>query len=767
MKNQFKEVFMKFVFFLCLLAVSCLPLFVFVAIYKENDKKLKKLKPCLISAVACVVANMAINFAATSEQALLAFAFYFSAYDWLVSFMFYFLLEFTDQNKEGSFSSNILLGTALFDTISMFTNFFSKHAFDVYLVSFRGETFFNHTANLFYIVHLIFIYFVAALSVIVLVRGLARAPELYRPKYVPCLVLIFAMFLGNLLYKIFDLPIDFSAMFHAFTGLCCYYLPFIITKKIFISKILKFVTQKIDFGLVVFDKDKKVLFMNDFIKRITNSDERTFLSSPAIQTWLKERDAFPHHDFSEDYIYPGRKKTYYYHVDFHQFCDNTNEFLGSYYMISDITPEIERHEREHILATRDKLTGVYNRDYFFKKVEDALDRNPSTEYCLVVTNLVNFKLVNDIYGADHGDMILTKIASELRVRAPIGNIYARINNDKFALFMPKDHFRKENFMNGPLNVLAHFDSMTYPIICQIGVYEITERNIPVSFMCDRAFLALGTIKGQYTDRIAYYDKHLREVAIHQQQLMNELPFAIRRNELFMYLQPQFNAQGAILGAEALVRWHHPEKGEILPSDFITAIEKNGMVNKVDQYIWRKACERISEWKKQGINNLYISVNISPKDFFLVDIYETFTSLVREFSIPPSRLNLEITETAIMQDFENQTILIDKLRDFGFAIEIDDFGSGYSSLNMLKDINADVLKVDMAFLQESKHNDKSMIILEKIISLSKELGMKVVTEGVESKEQVDFLDKVGCDIFQGYYFSRPISVYDFEKTYLKH
>lgn len=743
-----------------------MPLFFFVFTFKENDKKLKKLRPFFLSVIACIVANMAINYASTRNQALLAFAFYFSAFDWLVSCLFYFCLEFGKIKKEDGFSSNILLGMAFFDTVSMFLNVFGYHAFDVYMVTFHGEVFFNHTVNLFYIVHLIYVYSVAGISLLFLLRALALSPEMYRPKYVPIIAIIILIGIGNILYKIFDLPVDFSVMLHVFTGFCFYYLPFVFTKKMFMNKTLSLVTNSIDFGLIIFDNEKKVLYMNDFIKRLTASDEKTLFASPVIKSWLKERDAFPHHDFSEDYIYPGRKKNFYYHIDFHLFRDKENTLLGSYYRISDITPEIERYEREHILATRDKLTGIYNRDYFFNKVSAMLERNPDTPYYLIVSDLANFKLVNDIYGTDHGDMILTKIASELRNRASVGNIYARINNDKFAILMPKAHFKEENFINGPLNVFDHFDSMTYQIICHIGVYEITDRNIPVSFMCDRAFLALSTIKGQYTQRIAFYDKRLREAALHQQTLMNELPFAIKRNELYMYLQPQFNAKGEILGSEALVRWHHPEKGEILPSDFITAIEKNGMVSRVDQYIWRCACKKLSDWQKHGLTHLYISVNISPKDFFLVNIYDTFTSLVREFGILPRNLNLEITETAIMQDFENQIALIDKLRDFGFAVEIDDFGSGYSSLNMLKDINADVLKVDMAFLQKSKHDDKSMIILQKIISLAKELGMKVVTEGVESEQQVEFLNKVGCDIFQGYYFSRPISVGDFENTYLR-
>ena len=234
----------------------------------------------------------------------------------------------------------------------------------------------------------------------------------------------------------------------------------------------------------------------------------------------------------------------------------------------------------------------------------------------------------------------------------------------------------------------------------------------------------------------------------------------------MYLQPQVTKGGRTMGAEALVRWHHPSRGVIPPAEFIQIIEKINIISDVDRYIWDCACRKLAEWKKIGRTDLTISVNISAKDFFMLDLYETFTELVKKYDISPANLNLEITETAFIMDLEKQMSLLDRLRKAGFIIEMDDFGSGYSSLNMLKDICVDVLKIDMVFLQKSKNDEKSHLILEKIIQLAKDLGMKVVTEGVESLHQVDFLSKAGCDLFQGFYYSRPIPVADFEEKYLK-
>ena len=232
----------------------------------------------------------------------------------------------------------------------------------------------------------------------------------------------------------------------------------------------------------------------------------------------------------------------------------------------------------------------------------------------------------------------------------------------------------------------------------------------------------------------------------------------------MFLQPQITNDGRVVGAEALVRWISPDKGMISPADFIPVLEKVGLIHKLDLYMWEKAAQKLQEWKREGKNNLSISVNISTQDFYLIDIYEAFHELSKKYDFDIKNLKLEITESALMKDVRRIMRNMDELHALGYDIEIDDFGSGYSSLGMLKDIRADILKIDMIFLQETVNVDRSTTIIKNVIAMSKELGMPVVTEGVETKEQVDFLQKAGCDMFQGFYFARPMSVENFEQTY---
>jgi EAL domain-containing protein (putative c-di-GMP-specific phosphodiesterase class I) len=277
-------------------------------------------------------------------------------------------------------------------------------------------------------------------------------------------------------------------------------------------------------------------------------------------------------------------------------------------------------------------------------------------------------------------------------------------------------------------------------------------------------MAIGTIKNEYDCMIAYYDDTLTRKAVNDNRIVSEFDTALEEGQFEMFLQAQVAANGVLTGAEALVRWRHPERGLISPSEFIPVFEETGLIYRLDQCIWECAAKQLKEWQGTGHDDLKISVNISARDFYYLDIYKCFTELVQRYGVEPGMLNIEITETAIMMNLDKQLDLLEKLQKYGFHVEIDDFGSGYSSLNMLKNMHADVLKIDMGFLRETQNHKRTKIILNTIIDLAKQLHMTVITEGVETERQVRFLTGAGCDIFQGFYFSRPISVEDFEKKY---
>ncbi len=413
------------------------------------------------------------------------------------------------------------------------------------------------------------------------------------------------------------------------------------------------------------------------------------------------------------------------------------------------------------MEMHDSLTGLYNKWGFFFKVQELLKANKEGSYQIICSNIKQFKLVNDLFEISAGDNLIKLIANHLKEKEYPEGVYARLEADKFGIFIPEQYAQQvidlltltEFHVEGHASYLVHID---------VGVYEIDDKRIPVSLMCDRANMALATIKEDRGKQVAYFKETIREQILKEQLLHGELQKAIKNKEMIIYLQGLYDANENIVGAEALVRWKHPAKGILAAGVFVETLEKNGLIAYVDQYIWELACEQLQKWKKEGKGNLFLSVNISAKDFETIDVCEVLLNLIHKYDISPDKLRLELTETALMKDVERNLAIINQLRVNGFVVEIDDFGSGYSSLNMLKDIIADVVKLDMKFLQKCQDEERSKMILQAMVELVKKLGMQVIVEGVETQEQFNLLKEYNCDVFQGYYLMRPMDVESFEK-----
>ncbi|MBQ1907244.1 MAG: EAL domain-containing protein, partial [Firmicutes bacterium] len=305
----------------------------------------------------------------------------------------------------------------------------------------------------------------------------------------------------------------------------------------------------------------------------------------------------------------------------------------------------------------------------------------------------------------------------------------------------------------------------HSLLLHVGVYEIAKSDNLVSVMFDRAAMAINDIRDNIDKRIAYYSDHMRNEMLWEQKIAESLDDAVARGCVVPFLQAQVDRSGKLAGAEVLVRWNHDEEGLLLPDSFISILEKNGSIAKVDRYIWECACRILQKWTLEGNTDLYLSVNISPRDFYLLDVPETLSDLTTRYGIDRSRLRLEITETIMMDDVPMKLDIIGRLRSMGFILEMDDFGSGYSSLNMLKDMPVDVIKLDMIFMSGTTNSERNDKIVNLIVKLAGELGMNVIAEGVETLDQVNSLTAMGCHAFQGYYFSRPIPLSEFESRHV--
>ena len=616
--------------------------------------------------------------------------------------------------------------------------------------------------------HYVFAYGLVVCIIASFIIKIIQIPDFYRKKYLPILVLMCVITVSKFICGISEFPIDVSLPFFVCVAILICYLTLYRSPRELVDKTLSIVVTEMNNAVICFDINNECVYANERALKIFNSSLDSLSGiSEDVQGWIKEHDTnnSASLEWSSQTIIDN--KTYYFDIEYRKLFDKKNEYIGFFLNLIDNTEKHIAFEKEKYLATHDTLTGLYNKNYFAQKTSEILNENPDKEWLLICSNIKDFKLVNDLFGLEKGNEVLKMEADLLKVQCGEGSVYGRTGGDKFAICIPKEEFKEQDFMDA-IQTMGHaFNNDLYHLHIYVGVYEITDRKEDVSIMCDKANLAIKTLGENYDKSIAYYNDTIFHDTVAEKQLVGDFDKALAEKQFCMYLQPQVTSEGKLLGAEALVRWQHPKRGLIFPGDFIEVFEKTGLIYRLDRFVWELAVQKLAQWQKAGRDDLYISVNISTKDFYYMDVYETITSLVETYKIIPSTLKLEITETAIMTGTAGELEMIERFRKSGFQVEIDDFGSGYSSFNTLKDMDVDVLKIDMGFLRTTRPErlERSMSIINTIISLTKTLGLSVITEGVETKEQIDKLTQMGCGIYQGYYFSKPIPVGQFEDTYL--
>lgn len=408
----------------------------------------------------------------------------------------------------------------------------------------------------------------------------------------------------------------------------------------------------------------------------------------------------------------------------------------------------------------DRVTGVYSKEYFCQQIRDILFRNPDVKYDILCSDIEDFKLINDTFGIAAGDRLLRQVAELCTQRLGDHGICGRLSADQFACLLEhREDYADEMFTQSDSRINSGFGDQN--VIIKYGIYTVEDREVSVEQMCDRALLAAHSIKGKYGKHFARYDDALRGTLLRRQAITDGMETALSAEQFEVYLQPKYQIRdGQLAGAEALVRWNHPEWGLQSPAEFIPIFERNGFITKLDQYVWEQACALMQAWDKKGYPSINISVNVSRMDIYNTNLVDFLTGLIQRHGLSPSRLHLEITESAYTDTSRQLIETLGALRRLGFVIEMDDFGSGYSSLNMLTEMPIDVLKLDMKFIQTEITRPIGQGILRFIVDLARWMKLSVVAEGVETREQLERLQNDGCDYAQGYYFAKPMPVENF-------
>lgn len=426
--------------------------------------------------------------------------------------------------------------------------------------------------------------------------------------------------------------------------------------------------------------------------------------------------------------------------------------------------ESASYERLRYLTEHDELTGIYQRGKFFRETERMLHRNPATSFVFARLDVDRFSLINAFFGMTEGDALLKHIGAQVALlcQSFAHATYGRMEGDEFALCVSyTDLAQVEERLRQFGEELKHYP-LEFQIVLTFGLYVVSDHSSSAALMLDHAKLAAKQAKGHYSGNLAYYDEEMGRQLVAEQEILNDMQQALEQEQFQVYFQPKYDLHTDLPdGAEALVRWNHPQKGVISPAVFIPVFERNGFVVKLDYYVWEKVCAYLEQWNARGLPPHAISVNVSRVHLYHPQLVEILCRVTDRHQVPHDLLHLEITESIYTESPAIIQENITKLHERGFKVLMDDFGSGYSSLNVLKDADFDILKIDMRFFEQSTIQGRGESIIASVIRMAKWLDLPTIAEGVEKEEQVTFLRDMGCEYVQGFYFARPMPAEEYE------
>lgn len=413
-------------------------------------------------------------------------------------------------------------------------------------------------------------------------------------------------------------------------------------------------------------------------------------------------------------------------------------------------------------SNRTFMTDLYNLRAFHYKAQEEMLANPELKFAMIVLDFSNFKSINEFCGRDVGDGLLKATADALRSESREHVVLSHFRADIFALFTP---FKNEKELVDITERIGEHISqykMAYKPLPAFGICIADYPAMSVSLMRDYATMALGTIKGKFYAKYAFFDAKMRRQMLVNKMIENDIVDALEEEQLCIFIQPKVNiADGKIIGGEALVRWHYKDNSMVAPGEFIPVVERNGLIIDVDIYVWTRVFRLIGRRLAEGKRVEPISINISRLHVFDTTFKDTIINLSRKYNVPPKYVPLELTESGFA---ENQDVMyenMDELRSYGFTISMDDFGIGYSTMTMLKNQPVDEIKIDKGFIDDIE-NPNSRSILRHTVQMLKELDLDIIVEGVENELQRDFLLECGCTNAQGYLYYKPMPADKFEE-----
>lgn len=714
---------------------------------------------CTISAMLLVYSLFLMS--EFYNKALILFCVYKVCAIWTYYLAFSFNHAFTNTTKKLGFIKEFYFILCFIDSVLLLANARVNVIFDLVPAHTNAGFFYwgiKYTYRFGF--HKLVCAILSFSSLALLISSIVKAPSYNKVKYVTILTSESLVLIANYIFNSLDLPLNISLlMLVASSIFIANYVNKDFSAPVLIGP-LSAITESINDVIFCYDSSENLIYANSAAKNVfkKSNDNLENFAKEFRQNFLKNRP-------SELSLKLDNGEERYYITEYKDFfISNSN--IGSYLRLQDKTKETLESRRKNYIATHDLLTGLFNRSGFFKKMQEALYQNTFKNPILICTNIKDFKLINTIYSEQVGDSVLQN-QTEVMKRLPghKKSIIGRIADDKFAILMEKQDFDKDIFEEVFNEVSCIIEKTLYNIQIVAGIYEIYDKKDTIQSIYDKAKISLDAIKDSDNQIFSFYNPSMMEKMLKEKDIVNDFEKSLNEKQFSIQLQPVIDKEGNVLGAESVVRWNNPKYEDLTPSSFLDVLERTSLIYKLDVYVWELVAKKLHEWKKRGFADRFISVNVSSKDKFFIDIIKTFSELIKKYDISPQNFKVEIRETAMLENPEKTIAIFSQLKKLGIKVYIDNFGTGFSSLNVLKDFIADGIKMDTSFLSESKVSGKNKIILQTMISMSSNLGMEFIAKGVESENQMLALSKMDCKLFQGFYFSKPLPVKTYEAKYL--
>lgn len=714
---------------------------------------------CAISAILLVYSLFLMS--EFYNKALILFCVYKVCAIWTYYLTFSFNHAFTNTTKKLGFIKEFYFILCFIDSVLLLANARVNVFFDLVPAYTKARFFYwgiEYTSKFEF--HKLVCAILSFSSLALLISSIVKAPSYNKIKYVTILTSESLVLIANYIFNSLALPLNISLlMLVASSIFIANYVNKDFSAPVLIGP-LSAITESINDVIFCYDSSENLIYANSAAKNVfkKSNDNLENFAKEFRQNFLKNRP-------TELSLKLENGEERYYITEYKDFfISNSN--IGSYLRLQDKTKETLESRRKNYIATHDLLTGLFNRSGFFKKMQEALYQNTFKNPILICTNIKDFKLINTIYSEQVGDSVLQN-QTEVIKRLPghKKSIIGRIADDKFAILMEKQDFDKDIFEEVFNEVSCIIEKTLYYIQIVAGIYEIYDKKDTIQSIYDKAKISLDAIKDSDNQIFSFYNPSMMEKMLREKDIVNDFEKSLNEKQFSIQLQPVIDNDGNVLGAESVVRWNNPKYENLTPSSFLDVLERTSLIYKLDVYVWELVAKKLHEWKERGFSDRFISVNVSSKDKFFIDIIKTFSELIKKYDISPQNFKVEIRETAMLENPEKTIEIFSQLKKLGIKVYIDNFGTGFSSLNVLKDFIADGIKMDTSFLSESKVSGKNKIILQTMISMSSNLGMEFIAKGVESENQMLALSKMDCKLFQGFYFSKPLPVKTYEAKYL--